>query len=81
MTDRPDLDPELEAPERTLAERLEAGRPVPRAGFRGALGRYLGERDPGYGPRPARLRLIVLAYLAAGAVLLGLGALQATGAL
>jgi len=81
MTDGPDIDGELEAPERALGERLEAGRPLPAAGFRGALGRHLAARDPGYGPRPARLRLIASAYLGASAVLLALGALQATGAL
>jgi len=81
MTDGPDINGELEAPERTLGERLEAGRPLPAAGFRGALGRHLAARDPGYGPRPARLRLITSAYLGASAVLLTLGALQATGAL
>ena len=87
MTDQPDLiqgsdiDRELEALERQLGERLEAAMPVPTAGFRRALGRHLSARDPGYGPRPARLRLIAFAYLAGGATLLALGALQAVGAL
>jgi hypothetical protein len=53
--------------------------PVPAAGFRGALGRYLGRRDPGHGPRPAQLRLISAACVGGGALLLGVAALQATG--
>jgi hypothetical protein len=56
-------------------------KPVPAAGFRGALSRHLADRDPGHGTRPERLRLIASGYLAAGALLLALGALQATGAL
>lgn len=62
-----------------LAELLGAGRPVPSADFRGALGRYLDERDPGYGPRPTRLRSISFACLVASVALLALAALQATG--
>jgi hypothetical protein len=81
MSDGADIDPELTAHERALAEDLHAGRPVPAPGFRGALGRHLLERDPGYRTRPDRLRLIVSGYLGAGAVLLALGVLQATGAL
>ena len=87
MTDQPDrshgphIDRELAALERALGDRLQVDRPVPAAGFRGALGRHLAARDPGYRPRPARLRLIAFAYLAAGVTLLALGALQAVGAL
>jgi hypothetical protein len=67
--------------ERFVADRLREERPVPRPTFRGALGRHLASRDPGYGPRPERLRLIVGAYLATGAVLLALGALLGVGAI
>jgi hypothetical protein len=81
VTDPPDIEGQLEPPDRAFGERLQTERAVPGAGFRGALGRHLALRDPGYGPRPARLRLIASAYLGAGAVLLALGALQAAGAL
>ena len=69
------------AEEQRMAEWLHSGTPVPAAGFRGALGRYLGRRDPRYGPRPLQLRLISAACVGAGAVLLGVAALQATGSL
>ncbi len=81
MIDRPADNGELTVEDRELAERLDAVRPVPAAGFRGALGRRLAAQDPGYGPRPARLRLTVAGYLAAGLALLALATLQATGAL
>ena len=81
MSDEPDMAGEPGPHERELAERLAGDRPAPTAGFRGALGRRLAARDPGYGPRPERLRLIVAGYVAAGSVLLVLGALSATGAL
>jgi hypothetical protein len=70
---------ELAEPE--VAERLIARRPVPAPWFRGALGRRLAAEDPGYGPRPARLRLTVAAYCAGGSVLVALGALEAVGIL
>lgn len=81
MTDSPNIDPELTAAELALAERLHVDKPIPPAGFRGALSRHLSARDPKYGTRPERLRLITSGYLAAGALLLALGALQAAGAL
>lgn len=78
-----ELTPEASAEERAelreLSARLAADRPAPRAGFRGSLRRRLVERDPGYGPRPRHLRAIVGAYVAAGAVLMALGAVGATG--
>jgi hypothetical protein len=69
------------ADEQRMGEWLEAATPGPAAGFRGALGRYLRRRDPGYGPRPPQLRLISSACVGAGVVLLGVAALQATGSL
>ncbi len=79
MTDGDQLDGQLTAEERSLTERLDAQRPVPVASFRGALKRRLATLDPGYRPRPARLRLFVSAYLVAGSLLVGSGALHATG--
>ncbi len=81
MSERPDNGAQLGPREQRLGEELAAQRPVPPAGFRGTLRRRLGAGDPGYGPRPEHLRLIVAASLASGTVLIGLGALQATGAL
>ena len=72
MTDQPNGSPELGPPEQELADGLTIARPVPAAAFRGRLGRYLAERDPGYGPRPERLRLIAACYLGAGGVLITL---------
>jgi hypothetical protein len=72
MTDDPTA---LDSPEHNLADRLRIARPVPRAAFRGALGRRLAERDPGYGPRPERLRLIAAGYIGAGGLLIALAAL------
>jgi hypothetical protein len=74
-------DEPLGAQERELAARLESDRPLPGTGFRGVLGRHLEATNPGYGPRPDRLRLTVGAYLAAGLLVLLLGLLQATGSL
>jgi hypothetical protein len=65
--------------EQDLAARLEEQRPAPRAAFRGALGRYLAAHDPGYGPRPEGLRLMVTRYAGAGAFLIALGLLVAIG--
>jgi hypothetical protein len=74
--------PEAFTPEeQSFAEQLANQRPVPAAGFRGTLGRHLAAIDPGHGPRPERLRSMVLAYIAAGVLLMALGALQATGVL
>lgn len=62
-----------------LERRITAERPVPAADFRGALGRLLALSDPGYGPRPAHLRLKVAGWTAGGAVLVLIGALEALG--
>jgi hypothetical protein len=67
--------------EREVANRLDRERPVPGAAFRGALGRALAARDPGYGPRPQNLWRMVAGCVAGGGLLLALGGLQAAGAL
>jgi len=76
---RADLEPD--APEELvrLAERLENERSVPTAAFRGHLRRRLLAGGVQH-PRPARLRALIAAYAAAGAVLLLAGALSAAGA-
>jgi hypothetical protein len=81
VTDSRDIAAEVEPGERELADRLGGERPVPAAGFRGALARRLIALDPGYGTRPERLRLMVAVYLAVGTVLIALGGLGAAGAL
>jgi hypothetical protein len=81
LTDPTDPQIPLEPHEQELARRLASDRPVPAADFRGALGRRLLADDPGYGPRPERLRAVVAVYLAAGVGLVAVGALQAAGAL
>jgi hypothetical protein len=79
--DPDELPPELAPAERAaLAETaavLLAARPLPSAGFRGALRRSLaGRLAPS---RPPRLRRRVAAFVVAGAVLLLLGASGLTG--
>lgn len=71
------MNPELADVEARLARE----RPVPAAGFRGALGRQLAESDPGYGPRPERLRVRVIAWMLGGEMLLALALLGALGKL
>jgi hypothetical protein len=80
MTD-PEPDTPLTGGEEALAARLARERLLPGAAFRGALGRHLAADQPGHGPRPQRLRLIVCAWLLAGGLLLVLGLLQALGKL
>jgi hypothetical protein len=75
MTDELTNPPDSEFDARELAEQLRMARPVPGVGFRGRLHRHLAERDPGYGPRPERLRLLVACYIGAGGVLIALAAL------
>lgn len=72
---------ELAPAERELGQTLADERPRPSAGFRGALGRHLARRDPGYGPRPPRLRAMIAGLTGAGLALLAVGLLQATGSL
>jgi hypothetical protein len=81
MSEDPTINHEPTAADRALDEQLRATRPVPGAGFRGALGRHLAASDPGYENRPPHLWLISGGYLAGGSALLALGALQATGAI
>jgi hypothetical protein len=81
MSELMDSDPHLEPPERDLAARLQAERPVPGPELRGVLKRHLAAQDPGYGHRPERLRSTVALYLAVGGATAGLGALQALGVL
>jgi hypothetical protein len=71
----------LDEPDRELMDLLGHQRPVPKATFRGDLGRRLAALDPGHGPRPPGLRTIVAAYLATGSFILLAGTLQATGLL
>lgn len=81
MTDERAIADELGSEESDLAARLSGERAVPPAGFRGALARRLAAKDPGYGPRPEHLRLMVAAYFGAGSLLIAVGALSATGVL
>jgi hypothetical protein len=81
MTDEPQADRGLGAIDPELEDRLIAERPMPAAGFRGALGRHLAANDPGWGPRPERLDYLVRGYLGVGAVLIVLGLSVATGVL
>jgi hypothetical protein len=62
-----------------LADQLVRDRPVPSAGFRGALGRHLSRIDPGYGPRPTWLRQVVLALVCSGLAVLALAGLLFLG--
>lgn len=75
MTDHPQEPFHFDVAERELADGLSIARPVPAAAFRGRLGRHLADTDPGYGPRPERLRLIVAGYLGAGGLLIALAGL------
>jgi len=79
MNDPDSSEIELEPADQALAHRLDAIKPLPSPGFRGALGRRLLAIDPGYGPRPAELRKTVSMLLALGLLLLLLGALVGSG--
>jgi len=75
---RNDLEPN--APEELvrLAERLERGRPVPTAAFRGDLRRKLLAGGAAH-RRPPCLRLLISGYATAGTLLLLVGAASAAG--
>jgi hypothetical protein len=77
--DHDDPPGELDPDQRWVDERLTRDRPVPPAVFRGALGRHVAARDPGFGPRPPRLWAMFAGYLAVAALLILLGLLQAMG--
>jgi hypothetical protein len=72
-----DREPDLTEDELELFQQLADERGVPRAAFRGALTRLMRARDPGYGHRPARMRLLVAGLIGWGAVILTIGALVA----
>ena len=75
----PDIDPESLMALAQLAEQLERERPLPRAAFRGDLRRLIETLDQPV-PRPPRMWALVAASAALGGVLLGIGALAASGA-
>jgi hypothetical protein len=86
MTGEPDSEQhgpadELDPDEGALADTMAADRPVPSAAFRGALVRHIAVHDPGFPPRPERMRLIAAGGATAGLLLMLVGLLQATGAL
>jgi hypothetical protein len=81
LTEPSEIDAPLDSPDREIARRVAAERPVPGAHFRGLLGRRLVAADPGYPPRPARLHAIVASYLGVGGAVIGIGAMQALGVL
>ena len=61
-----------------IAARLERERPVPRAAFRGELGRRLADRSHRQ-LRSTRPRLLVTAYAGSGALLLAIAAIGLAG--
>jgi hypothetical protein len=74
---RADLGPDVPEALLRVAERLERERPVPRAAFRGELGRRFARADAR--PRPARLRTLIAGCASAGFTLLLIGAASAAG--
>jgi hypothetical protein len=76
-----DIESDLPPDERRMAERLAGARRTPSTGFRGRLGRKLMNEDPGYGHRPHRLGLRVVAYVVPGLLLIALGGLSGAGVL
>jgi hypothetical protein len=71
----------LDGVDEAVAKQLRDLRAVPGVAFRGALERRLAVLDPGYGPRPERLRTSVAVWLVAGLALLVVGAVVAGGIL
>lgn len=76
---RADLEPGVPEELIALAERLERGRPVPSAGFRGALRRRLLVMAPASHARPARLRLLIGGSAITGFLMLLVGAASVAG--
>ena len=64
-----------------LAERLERGRPVPRAGFRAELKAHLvdAERQRPVAWRPKHLGRLVAGYCGAGSLMLAVAGIGLTG--
>ena len=79
MSEAPENGAGLEPADEQIGAELTAERPVPAAAFRGELRRRLIAEDPGYGPRPPKLRVAVATWIAGGLLLIALGALIALG--
>jgi hypothetical protein len=75
VTDHSHEPSDFDAADQEVADGLTIARPVPAAAFRGRLSRHLADVDPGYGPRPERLRMIVAGYVGAGGLLIALAGL------
>jgi len=84
MTDRNDIGDDLEPGYGeelvALGNRLLDARPVPRAAFRGDLGRHLAARSGRRRLGTAQLRALIAVYAMTGLVLLCVGAVSAAGA-
>lgn len=63
-----------------IAERLDAERPIPRAGFRGELRRRVLRSPRTHEARPRRLQLLITAYASSGLALLAVAAIGLAGA-
>ena len=75
---REDLEPGADPELIVLANRLSDARPVPRAAFRGDLGRHLAARSHGR-LSPGRLRALIATYALSGLMLLCVGTISAAG--
>jgi len=84
MTDpydiRSDLEPDSGEDLVALGNRLLDARPVPRAAFRGDLGRHLAARSTGRRLDGFQLRALIAVNGVAGLLLLAVGAVSAAGA-
>jgi hypothetical protein len=83
MTDpydiRQDVEPDCGEDLVALGNRLLEARPVPRAAFRGDLGRHLAKRQVRSRLGGAQLRALIAANALAGLLLLLVGAVSAAG--
>ena len=75
---RDDLEPGAGEDLVALGNRLRDARPVPRAGFRGDLGRHLAARSTGR-LAMGQIRALIAAYAMTGLALLCVGAVSAAG--